>query len=115
MIRYFTSMDSVTRDVMKVADQKPGLYMQKEYKTVNIYDLAKKYDCPIKVTGIRPGEKIVEDLRYKDEEPIEYDNLLRLPSAIRIKDFAKLREDVKSTQYGKYNLQKVMWKWIPGK
>ena len=116
MIRYFTELDSVCDSIKKLVDMPMGFYMQVDHEEVSIYDIAVATGCEIKVTGIRPGEKIVEDLRYNDEQiTLREGNLDLIYSPIRIDCIDELTKDIYRAEYSKYNMLKTMWKWVPEK
>ena len=121
MSRYFMALDQAVKDIVTVASTEPGLYMPVNYDRQPIYDIAKDLigdkDIKIQVTGIRPGEKIKEDLIYQDEVRNPY-----TPEIDRIKSPAKIilwgtfeEEKEKALEYGKYNFQRFMWRWVPEK
>ena len=122
MVRYFTSEIQTVNLIRQVAESGPGLYMQKEPSMRKIYeiaaDFAEQYNVPIKVTGARPGEKLIEELTYDDElvDKIEGD-LVRYDSPRRLSDdsLEAMAEEINKTDFRKYSMLKTMWKWIPNR
>ena len=118
MTRYFMQLEDAV-DIITSVD-KPGVYMPSVYDTVNIWDLAQRMtsdlETPIQITGARPGEKIIEDLRYTDEKVSQYANGIDCVfSPLRIDIDKFLEESSIMDGYIKYNALKLMWKWVPEK
>ena len=73
MTRYFISVEEVCRCVDMLIDMTSGLYIPKMGLPISIKELAEGLiaesgqDISIEYTGLRPGEKIEEDLYYPDE------------------------------------------------
>lgn len=67
--RYFMSFNEIIAFIMKViAVMKGGeIFIPKNCKLVNIYEYAQKYNHPIEITGLRPGERLEELLMDPEE------------------------------------------------
>lgn len=65
--RYFIPMENAVEFLVDCAGRQPGTYMVDMGEPVNIFDLARQMiagrDIRIEITGLRPGEKLHEDLR----------------------------------------------------
>lgn len=65
--RYFIPMEQATAFLINCSTRAPGTYMVDMGAPVRILDLAKQMigerDIPIEFTGLRPGEKLHEDLK----------------------------------------------------
>lgn len=84
--RYFMTIPEAARLVITAGALAKGgeTFILKMGDPVKIYDLAEKLiilsglkpgrDIEIKVTGLRPGEKLFEELQMDNEEPIPTDN-----------------------------------------
>ena len=80
MTRFFMSVEEAVQLVLQASLLSEGrdIFMLEMGEPVSIIDLARRMiqlsgaqvdvDIPIKVVGIRPGEKLAEDLRESDEE-----------------------------------------------
>ena len=87
--RYFMSIDEAVELVLHAATLPPGLYVLDMGHPVKIIDLARdmirlagympETEIPIEIVGLRPGEKIREDLFYSHENQFE----TALPGIIR--------------------------------
>jgi FlaA1/EpsC-like NDP-sugar epimerase len=97
MTRYFMSVREAVQLVLQASVLSVGgeIFMLEMGEPVKILDLAQRMirlsglspgtDIPIRVTGVRPGEKIEEELRAPDEEihPTSHASVHRLvPTAI---------------------------------
>jgi len=83
MTRFFMSVEEAVQLVLQASLLSEGrdIFMLEMGEPVAIIDLARRMiqlsgaridvDIPIKVIGIRPGEKLQEDLREPDEEVLE--------------------------------------------
>ncbi|HEX5511710.1 MAG TPA: nucleoside-diphosphate sugar epimerase/dehydratase [Actinomycetales bacterium] len=92
MTRYFMSIPEAVQLVLQAAAMADGgeIFMLEMGQPVAIVDLAKKMirlsgrrvgtDVELRITGIRPGEKLEEDLRTTDEEPLPTAH----PSVVRL-------------------------------
>jgi FlaA1/EpsC-like NDP-sugar epimerase len=92
MTRFFMSVEEAVQLVLQASLLSKGrdIFMLEMGQPVPIIDLAHRMiqlsgarigiDIPIKITGIRPGEKLEEDLRESDEEvlPTEHPSISRL-------------------------------------
>ncbi len=73
-------------------------------ESVKIYDLAKKMiqlsglqegkDIEIKITGLRPGEKLYEELLANEENTLQTHHPQILKAKVRTYDFEKVAEDI---------------------
>ncbi len=122
MLRYFTSECEVVRDIRAVADMPCAVYMQKAREPKKIYEIAaefsEQYNVPIKVTGARPGEKLIEELVYDDEHVAKIDGeIVRYDSPRRLGDDSldAMADDIAKAGFDKYAMLKTMWKWIPNR
>jgi FlaA1/EpsC-like NDP-sugar epimerase len=92
MTRYFMSIPEAVQLVLQAAAMADGgeIFMLEMGQPVAILELAKKMirlsgrrvgtDVELRITGIRPGEKLEEDLRTTDEEPLPTGH----PSVVRL-------------------------------
>jgi FlaA1/EpsC-like NDP-sugar epimerase len=92
MTRYFMSIPEAVQLVLQAAAMADGgeIFVLEMGQPVAIVDLAKKMirlsgrrvgtDVELRITGIRPGEKLEEDLRTTDEEPLPTAH----PSVVRL-------------------------------
>lgn len=68
MTRFMMSKEDAIRLIFQALKQMKGgeifIFKMEEY---NIYQMANDYNLPIKITGIRPGEKIHEELMTAEE------------------------------------------------
>jgi FlaA1/EpsC-like NDP-sugar epimerase len=92
MTRFFMSVEEAVQLVLQASLLSEGrdIFMLEMGEPVSIIDLARRMiqlsggrvdvDIPIKVIGIRPGEKLEEDLRESDEEVCETEH----PSIARL-------------------------------
>jgi len=83
MTRFFMSVEEAVQLVLQASLLSKGgdIFMLEMGQPVPIIDLARRMiqlsggeadvDIPIKIVGIRPGEKLAEDLRESDEEVLE--------------------------------------------
>jgi FlaA1/EpsC-like NDP-sugar epimerase len=92
MTRFFMSVEEAVQLVLQASllSQGQDIFMLEMGEPVSIIDLARRMielsgarvniDIKIKVTGIRPGEKLAEDLRESDEEVMgtEHSSISRL-------------------------------------
>ncbi len=77
MTRFFITLDGAVRLVMEALfEMKGGEIFVPKIKSLKIIDLIKHFapDCKVKVTGIRPGEKIHERLFGDDEARHAFEN-----------------------------------------
>lgn len=80
--RFFMTITEAVQLILQAASYADGgeIYVLDMGKPINIYDLAKKCirffgkscdkDIKIEICGLRPGEKLNEELYYKDETPV---------------------------------------------
>jgi FlaA1/EpsC-like NDP-sugar epimerase len=92
MTRFFMSVEEAVQLVLQASllSQGQDIFMLEMGEPVSIIDLARRMielsgarvnvDIQIKVTGVRPGEKLAEDLRESDEEVMgtEHSSISRL-------------------------------------
>jgi len=92
MTRFFMSIKEAVQLVLQAAAMAQGgeVFMLEMGTAVNILDVAKRMirlsghepgtDIPILMTGMRPGEKLVEELRAPGEDvsPTQHPSILRL-------------------------------------
>ena len=95
MTRFFMSVEEAVQLVLQASLLSKGrdIFMLEMGQPVRIIDLARRMielsgarvdeDIQIEVTGIRPGEKLEEDLRESDEEVLGTAALVHLPAAAR--------------------------------
>ena len=112
MTRFFMSVEEAVQLVLQASLLSEGrdIFMLEMGEPVPIIDLARRMiqlsgakvdvDIPIKVVGIRPGEKLAEDLRESDEEvwETEHPSISRLlpsprrrPGSIPVSDSSATR------------------------
>ena len=122
IIRYFMTIPEACRLVLEAAFLGEGndIFIFDMGKPVKIVDLAKKMislsglreniDIEIKYTGLRPGEKLYEELLYQKENTIPTDN----PKIFRAEtiryDYVQIRDHIKhllATAYT-YNKQETV-------
>jgi len=70
MVRYFTSLPEAIALIIKAAVMADGgeIFVPHHVAASNIYELASKMSGNIEIIGIRPGEKLVEQLLTNDEK-----------------------------------------------
>ena len=105
MTRFFMSVEEAVQLVLQASLLSEGrdIFMLEMGEPVPIIDLARRMiqlsgarvdvDIPIKVTGIRPGEKLSEDLRESDEQvwETEHPSISRLLPVTAPQDWFDLR------------------------
>lgn len=75
--RYFMEIPEAAALVVQTVNMKPGLFVLDMGKPLSIYSLAEKMisesgkDLAIEICGLRPGEKVEEELFYSEENPVE--------------------------------------------
>jgi len=82
MERYFIEREKAVRHLINCSRMESGLYIFDMGAPVKIMDVAKSFNCPIEIIGLRPGEKITERLTYAYEDFLktEQDNILKITS-----------------------------------
>lgn len=88
MERYFIRIqDAVSRLLLLTRSENPsGLYILNMGRPIRIVDLANdlihstRSKCEIKITGLRPGEKLKEKLMWDDEQYEDIANVIRIRS-----------------------------------
>ena len=92
MERYFMSIDEAVELVLQAATGEPATYILDMGQPVKIMDLARDMirlsgkmpdeEIKIEVTGLRPGERLTEELFYQSEvvTPSEMDGIWRVSS-----------------------------------
>jgi len=70
MQRYFMTIQEACQLVIEAAEESVGgeTFILNMGEKKNIYELAKKYNHPIEITGIRPGETLTEELMFEEEK-----------------------------------------------
>lgn len=70
MERFFMTIEQACDLVIKAGDDGKGgeIYILDMGEPIKILDLAKQFTNKIKITGIRPGEKLTEKLMTTEEE-----------------------------------------------
>jgi FlaA1/EpsC-like NDP-sugar epimerase len=106
ILRYFMTIPEACRRVLEAASfGKSGeIYVFDMGKPVKIVDLARKMiqmagfvpdkDIKIEFIGLRPGEKLYEELLNKKEETIPTQNDKILIAKVREYDYAKVESDI---------------------
>lgn len=82
MERYFIEKEKAVRHLINCSRMESGLYIFDMGAPVKIMDVAKSFNCPIEITGLRPGEKIEERLLYdyEDTRTTIYHDILKVTS-----------------------------------
>ena len=110
MTRLMFSQEDAAELVQKCIDDSKdndGFVLSKKMKKVNMYDLTKVISEDVEIIGIRPGEKLDEDLISKEELPytevegeyiflrpeVNEDNSTRLSGALSSETADKMTEE----------------------
>jgi FlaA1/EpsC-like NDP-sugar epimerase len=117
MSRFFVHLDQAV-DI--IVNSQGDFVMPAEYETINIWELAHRMigdrRVNVQVTGARPGEKIVEDLFYRDEKFEKEGKFYLVDSPKRILNWELFEDDAdKAIRFSKYNFMKFMWYALPAK
>lgn len=105
MTRFFMTIPEASQLVLQAAAMGDGgeIFVLEMGEQVRIEDMARDLirlaglpagSIDIKYTGIRPGEKLYEELYYEDEEVVETDHPKILSSFHRVRDFDEVNSDV---------------------
>lgn len=74
MTRYFIEVEQAVSLVLEASKRESALYVLDMGKPVKLVDFARNLigtrKIPIEIIGVRPGEKLHEDLFYENETPI---------------------------------------------
>ena len=109
IIRYFMTIPEACRLVLEAASfgQSGEIYVFDMGQPVRIYDLAKRLiemaglipevDIPIEVTGLRPGEKLYEELLNNKETTLPTQHEKITVAQVRQYDFADVCRQLKTT------------------
>lgn len=86
--RYFIKVEEAVKRSIEAFELDSGVYLFDMGEMVSIYGIAQMYTDAIDIIGLRPGEKIIEDLISIDEslEPTDNPNIRRIVNGFHSKN-----------------------------
>ena len=132
MTRYFMTIPEAVGLVLQTATLGQGgeIFILDMGQPVKIIDMARQMielsgykpdlDIEIKITGLRPGEKLFEELRHTDEthEPTEHPRIFKLRSEPVLEDVESWLSDLRvaaggSSQQSKSLMKQLVPEYVP--
>ena len=108
LMRVFNSVKPINRAINKCKSDGGGFVCSYKMKSVNMFELAKVISDDVEVVGLRPGEKLDEDLISVKEIPFTYvhDDMIYIYNQENL-DENKLRQGYSSVSAEKMTVKEM--------